>query len=481
MRLKLTLIVLAITIPLIAQIDLPPESRDYKVFWEDEPVGYYSYVLDPGTGGWKMNGELFMSVSVGGQPGRLRMVSFWELDSKMYPEHYEISVYSDEELRQKIAVDISDGEAIIKEGEATHSTEFSSNALIVEMNILDGWILLPRFIDMKVDSAFTIPLLIPQTREIINAVVYPGKHEGTAGAPSRKFSVKAPGLEVEFYAKIDSRTLTYWAFPAQRLSASLTPNLNKAEIESTITDADILGTIMSQDNIVAEINIDSPFDLIELEADVDIRLTAGTEEYLKTVYQNGKLEVSNGRVKGIIEIEADGYNGEKTMSYPIGPANINVNSGMGSEPGIESEDSSIVALGIELAGDKSDVWEVAKNINRYVADEIEIDTEDRGALRTLGLSSGSGLSHARLCAALLRAVGIPSRVVGGLLLNRGFWLRHHWVEVWTGSKNEWIPVDPTTGEDVSFSAAHITLWKGEGHVLPSKENVVSIIEYELRE
>ncbi len=481
MKFKLTLIILAITLPLLAQIDLPPESRDYKVFWGDEPVGYYSYVLDPETGGWKMNGEMFISVRGGGQPGRLSLLSLWELDSKMRPEHYEISVYSDEELRQKIAVDISGGEAMIAEGEATHTTKFPSNALIVEMNILDGWILLPRFIDMKADSSFALPLLIPQTGEIIDAVVYPGKQEGTAGAPSRKFSVKAPGLEVEFYAKIDSRTLTYWAFPAQGLSARLTPNLNKTQIESTLTGADILGTIMSQDNIVAEINIDSPLDLIELEADINIRLTVGTGKYLKTVYQDGKPEVANGRIKGIIEIEADGYTGEKAMSYPIGPADMNVNSGMGSEPGIESEDSSIVALGIELAGDKSDVWEVAKTINRYVADEIEINTEDRGALRTLGLSSGSGLSHARLCAALLRAVGIPSRVVGGLLLNRGLWLRHHWVEVWTGEKRGWIPVDPTTGEDVSFSAAHITLWKGEGHISPSKENVISIIEYELRE
>lgn len=481
MRQKYLLLLLLIAITLFCQIDLPPESRDYKLFWGDQNVGYYTYVLKPITGGWELDGETFMAVVAGGRPGRLRMLTKWELDSRMRPEYYEIAIYSNEELRQKIRIEISEQTARITEDEATRSIGFPPNAFIAELNVLDGWIILPRLFDVNVDSSFKLPMFVPQMSRMMEVEIFPAQFEGTGGAPSRKFLVSTSAFDVEFYAQTNSRTLTYWSSPTQGLAARLASKINKAEIESTLTGPDLLGTIMTQDNIISDINIEIPLRLTELLAEVDIRLAAGTEEYLNTAYQEADGEIENGRFQGKIEVEAEGYDGSKVLNYPIGPAKIEFRNEILPAPKIESDDSSITTLAVRLAGNKQNVWEVVKSINRHVADTIEINTEDHGALRTLNLTSGSGLSHARLCVALLRSIGIPARVVGGLLLDQGFWLRHHWVEVWTGEKYEWIPFDPTTGEDESFSAAHITLWRGEGNIAASETNSVSVLEYELRQ
>ncbi|MGC9315106.1 MAG: transglutaminase-like domain-containing protein [bacterium] len=474
------LLFLVLVCSICAQIELPPESRDYQLFLGNDIIGYYSYVLDPVTGGWNMTSETFMAISAGGKPGRVRMMTAWELDSRMRPERYEIAVYSNDQLRQRLVVEVSGEIAEIIEGEVSRNIDFPSSGLLAEMNVLDGWILLPRLINPNPDSSFALPILIPQMVRVLETRVFPGQMESTAGAPSRKFSIKGPGIDIELFAQLNSRTLTYWTSPNQGITARLAANLDKAEIEETASGADILELQMSQDNIVADLNIDLPLNLKKIKADINISLAPSTRPYYDTAYQEFKGDFSQGGLIGTIGVDAEGYSGDKALSFPVGPSDIKLNQGLGAEPKIESSDSMILNMAIELSSDRTGVWAVAVEINRFVADNIEIDGEDISASRTLALGKGSGLSHARLCTALLRSLGIPARIVGGVLLEHGFWLRHHWVEVWTGKKHGWIPIDPTTGEDESFSAAHITLWFDEGFMMPSQANSINVLEHELR-
>jgi transglutaminase-like putative cysteine protease len=57
-------------------------------------------------------------------------------------------------------------------------------------------------------------------------------------------------------------------------------------------------------------------------------------------------------------------------------------------------------------------------------------------------------------AAMTRAVGIPSKLVSGLVYFEGGFAYHMWVEVWTG--DGWYALDPTIG-DGSVDATHIKL------------------------
>ena len=68
--------------------------------------------------------------------------------------------------------------------------------------------------------------------------------------------------------------------------------------------------------------------------------------------------------------------------------------------------------------------------------------------------------HSYLFAALARSLGLPTRLVNGLVYSEqhdGF-LYHTWVETWDG--NEWQAIDPTFGQ-VRVDATHIKLVEGE--------------------
>jgi len=478
---RILFLLIAITSISVAQIVLPPESHNYVLFWGNQRVGYYTYVLEPVTGGWEFSGESFMAVSASGRPGKLRMLTSWKLDSAMRPKRYELTVFSNGEPRQHLILEISDASVSLDMDGISRSMAIEPGSYVAEANILDGWILLIRHFDIKETDATEFSVFVPQMGRSSETKLIPGQFEMTAGEMSRKFNVNMEGVDIEFFAKVDSRMITYWNVPSQNISARWTPRLNREEIEASATGVDILETGMSQSNIIADLDIEFPLELRELEVIVDIRFAVGTEAYFDSEYQESDGEIEAGHFRGRIKIDAKGYDGKNALSYPVGPIEPPDETSLLSTKQIQSDEAEIIAIAETLAADCKDIWCVAKSINRFVADSVQLSAETRFSLSTLNLKSGDALSHARLCVALSRAAGIPARVVGGVILDSGFWLRHHWVEIWMGKKPGWIPIDPTTGEDTSFSAAHLTLWFDEGHILPSEANKIEIKSHEITE
>jgi transglutaminase-like putative cysteine protease len=95
------------------------------------------------------------------------------------------------------------------------------------------------------------------------------------------------------------------------------------------------------------------------------------------------------------------------------------------------------ALRREIAGTlkSSDAQETAQRTYHYVRQSLSrtgFTPEDRGALRALADKAGDCTEHAYLLAALLRANGIPARVMGGYLMAESGVLRaedyHNWAE-----------------------------------------------------
>lgn len=75
---------------------------------------------------------------------------------------------------------------------------------------------------------------------------------------------------------------------------------------------------------------------------------------------------------------------------------------------------------------------------------------------------GECQSHAKLYAALARSVGLPARVVNGLVhlpdIGKNGLLYHAWNEVYLG---RWVAIDATLGQ-FPADATHIKLTEGEG-------------------
>ncbi|HTP50808.1 MAG TPA: transglutaminase-like domain-containing protein [Anaeromyxobacteraceae bacterium] len=133
-------------------------------------------------------------------------------------------------------------------------------------------------------------------------------------------------------------------------------------------------------------------------------------------------------------------------------------------PEVDWDHPDLRALADRVAGKTQGRWAAARKLSREVNRRLEKvygQSRDR-ASEVLRTGKGDCTEHALLFVALARAAGIPAREVYGLVYaNYGeggaglYW--HAWAEVNVG--DEWIPVDPTFGQDVA-DATHVTLGRG---------------------
>lgn len=126
---------------------------------------------------------------------------------------------------------------------------------------------------------------------------------------------------------------------------------------------------------------------------------------------------------------------------------------------VQSRHPLIRTLAKEIAGGSPDVWQVAQDINRWVHLNLEKELVDTvTALDALHERRGECQSHTYLFTALARAVGIPTRIVNGLVYSKEYsgFLYHAWPEVYVG---EWRALDPTFGQN-AVDATHIKLTEG---------------------
>lgn len=80
----------------------------------------------------------------------------------------------------------------------------------------------------------------------------------------------------------------------------------------------------------------------------------------------------------------------------------------------------------------------------------------RNAAEILETKEGVCRDYAVLACTLLRAAGIPSKLVAGAVYAEEGFYYHAWVEAWTGA--QWVPLDPTLGS--GFDATHIKFTEG---------------------
>ena len=96
---------------------------------------------------------------------------------------------------------------------------------------------------------------------------------------------------------------------------------------------------------------------------------------------------------------------------------------------------------------------------------VQAKSLDRGyapATATLESRAGDCTEHSVLLSALLRSVGIPTRLVDGVVVDGGRAGYHEWVEVQIDQEG-FVPADPTFGE---FPASPLRLKLAEGSSSP---------------
>lgn len=130
----------------------------------------------------------------------------------------------------------------------------------------------------------------------------------------------------------------------------------------------------------------------------------------------------------------------------------------------QSDDKDIVARAESIVAGVTDARAAAVRITRWVHENLGKRDGTRGAataVETMTAGFGDCTEHAALTVAMLRAVGLPARNAGGLVLVPGIFSSdagyHAWVEVWIGG---WVALDPALGR-MDVSAHYLLLGYSE--------------------
>ncbi len=128
-------------------------------------------------------------------------------------------------------------------------------------------------------------------------------------------------------------------------------------------------------------------------------------------------------------------------------------------PLLQSNHQAIVSQAVRIAGAERDPRVITGRISEWVHDSLgkAVTVNVPNALQAYRVRRGDAGEHAQLFAALARAVGIPTRVVTGLVYIDGRFHYHAWDEVLL---RDWVAVDPTLGQ-FPADAAHVRLVSGE--------------------
>ncbi len=204
-------------------------------------------------------------------------------------------------------------------------------------------------------------------------------------------------------------------------------------------------------------------------------------------YLDNRLQTFDGitnqtEIKGTVEIQSIDNTIYQSDNYPFEqiPDSLKeytepVNDGK-DIVNIPSDNPKIIAKAEEIIQGSNTIFDAAKKVCEWVFNNIEYELLGGGAIEVLESGEGDSGSKSQLTIAMLRSLGIPARVVGGLLYGNLYdnnFGQHYWVEVWIGQKGGWVMVDPTTGEADKISPLHISLWRWE-NISPDEASYIDI-------
>ncbi|TFG94867.1 MAG: transglutaminase [Calditrichales bacterium] len=120
----------------------------------------------------------------------------------------------------------------------------------------------------------------------------------------------------------------------------------------------------------------------------------------------------------------------------------------------------------------SDVIFAVNKIYEYISRQISNAgfSGKTDALTTLRLAEASCNGKSRLFAAMSRTLGIPARLVGGVVLNAGKKkISHQWVDVFIG--DSWVPMDPTNKHYAMIPENYLIFYYGDEPFFQRTSNV----------
>jgi transglutaminase-like putative cysteine protease len=183
---------------------------------------------------------------------------------------------------------------------------------------------------------------------------------------------------------------------------------------------------------------------------------------------NAAVEAGSAAGAGTIDVEVRAGPSSTASLSPSRRAEL-----LASTPYETVDDPRIQKVAADVTrGAQSKKDEIAR-LNRWVFDWVEKKGLDRGyapATATLESKTGDCTEHSVLLSALLRARGIPTRLVDGVVVDHDRAGYHEWVEAFIDGEG-FVAADPTFGQ---FPAGPERLKLAEGSTAPNEHLQLSL-------
>lgn len=132
---------------------------------------------------------------------------------------------------------------------------------------------------------------------------------------------------------------------------------------------------------------------------------------------------------------------------------------LAATPTLQSDDPEIIDTAKRIIGDRTDALEVSRALADWVFTTLDKKpiVSIPSAKDVLLIKRGDCNEHAALLTALARAVGLPAKILVGIVYNDGSFYYHAWNALFVG---RWVAVDATFGQ-FPADATHIRFLEGD--------------------
>lgn len=142
----------------------------------------------------------------------------------------------------------------------------------------------------------------------------------------------------------------------------------------------------------------------------------------------------------------------------------------------QSTAEEIIQLAHKFAGNETDIIGAALRVSDQAGKFIKGANLSKGYLSALEVyhnREGDCTEYSVFTSALLKALGIPTRLVMGLVYVDGKFGFHSWLDYWADG---WYSIDPTLNEE-AVNPTHIRLWTGVGEPSDLRGASVSALNF----
>ncbi|MCL7454221.1 MAG: lasso peptide biosynthesis protein [Anaerolineae bacterium] len=443
------------------------EERWYAIRIGEQTMGYGLYrIVESAADTVHTESQTLLKLDIAGQTHEIRYAATATLSASLRPRDYALTLNDggdETQIRLTIAQETAHLVAIGSSGTTETDLPFTGTTWLLDGNLFDHYVYLVRGLQPRAGATYDLKALIPQAGAVLEMTlkVAPDLERVDLGGQAYRclrMDMSGPDLPA----------MTLWATTQGELVRVTVPSQN-AQIE--LAGPEVVGEVTAI-NLFAllagkfapsNVAFSSFANVAQMTARVEIESTGApfSADELNNGRQSFEGSVTGQRIAGTFRTQIVRYDGVGAPPFPM-DAPASLAGYLSAEPKIEAGDPEIVALAQELTAGQPDAWQAAVAVADWVYRNIAYQITGAGARQCLADRQGDCGPKSYLTIALLRAAGIPARMVGGVMYASGQFGQHYWVEAWMGEAAGWVPLEPTVGQFGWLDATHLRLWESAG-------------------